>query len=115
MHPLPRTRITRRALLRAGIGAAAAAVGTGAPVLSREALAASPACGGLHDIDHVVILIQENRSFDHYFGTHHGDRGFSDPDALQLPDGHSVFEQPDEANTSDPPLGRMLPFRLDTS
>jgi phospholipase C len=33
----------------------------------------------LSDIRHVVFLMQENRSFDHYFGTLSGVRGFSDP------------------------------------
>jgi len=32
----------------------------------------------LTDIDHIVILMQENRSFDHYFGTLSGVRGFGD-------------------------------------
>jgi phospholipase C len=55
----------------------------------------------------VVIFIQENRSFDHYFGSYRGVRGFAD---------HSrAFAQPDPANLSDPPFGRLLPFHLDTS
>ncbi len=60
------------------------------------------------DIKHVVILMQENRSFDHYFGTLAGVRGFGDPDALKLSDGKSVFYQPDAEN----PEGYMLPFHL---
>ncbi len=43
-----------------------------------RALAASPAHGKLSDIEHVVILIQENRSFDSYFGMFPGVRGFGD-------------------------------------
>src|SRR5947199_68772 len=39
-----------------------------AKVLER-ALAAAPAAGKLSDIRHVVIFINENRSFDHYFGS----------------------------------------------
>lgn len=35
--------------------------------------------GTLRDVRHVVILMQENRSFDHYFGTLPGVRGFADP------------------------------------
>ncbi|ADP15332.1 phospholipase C, phosphocholine-specific 3 [Achromobacter xylosoxidans A8] len=35
--------------------------------------------GTLQDVRHVVILMQENRSFDHYFGTLPGVRGFADP------------------------------------
>jgi phospholipase C len=37
--------------------------------------------GSLRDIEHVVLLMQENRSFDHYFGTLSGVRGFKDPHA----------------------------------
>ena len=54
--------------------------------------------------------MQENRSFDHYFGTMAGVRGFDDPDALTLPNGKSVFYQPDAEN----PDGYLLPFHLDT-
>ncbi len=61
-------------------------------------------------IEHVVLLMQENRSFDHYFGTMPGVRGFSDPEALRFPDGTSVFKQPDPQN----PDGYTLPFHLDT-
>ena len=41
-----------------------------------------PGSAGLSDIRHVVILMQENRSFDHYFGTMSAVRGFSDPHVL---------------------------------
>ncbi|MBF6334129.1 alkaline phosphatase family protein [Nocardia transvalensis] len=61
-------------------------------------------------IEHVVLLMQENRSFDHYFGTMPGVRGFGDPDAARLPDGSPVFRQPDPEN----PDGYTLPFHLDT-
>lgn len=66
--------------------------------------------GSLKDIKHVVLLMQENRSFDHYFGTMAGVRGFGDPRAMTLPDGRSVFHQPDAGN----PDGYTLPFHLDT-
>jgi phospholipase C len=68
--------VTRRDLLKAGAGAAIAAAAAD-PIIAR-ALAAAPQRGRLSDIEHVVILIQENRSFDHYFGTFPGVRGFSD-------------------------------------
>src|SRR6202047_4419938 len=66
-----------------------------------------PAFSKLSDIEHVVILIQENRSFDHYFGSYRGVRGFSDVSM--------AFQQPDPSNTTNPPIGALLPFRLDTS
>jgi phospholipase C len=64
----------------------------------------------LSDIDHIVVLLQENRSFDHYFGTLGGVRGFGDPGALLLPSGHPVFYQPDPQAQQ----GYVLPFHLDT-
>jgi phospholipase C len=117
MDSLLHHRMSRRAVLRAGTGAAAAALGAGlVPDGLRRAMAAPARCASsLADIEHVVILIQENRSFDHYFGTLRGVRGFSDPNAMLLPDGSSVFAQPNPANTSNPPVGRLLPFRLDTT
>jgi phospholipase C len=45
------------------------------------------------EIKHVVVLMQENRSFDHYFGAMPGVRGFSDPQAIP-----GVFKQPDPDN-----------------
>ena len=108
--------LTRRQLLRAGAGLA----GTGAAALAlppdlRSALAAPARCAGLSDIEHVVILIQENRSFDHYFGRYRGVRGFADRTAPLLANGLPVFYQPDEGNTSNPPKGYLLPFHLDSS
>ena len=77
----------------------------------RRALAQAPARhGSLRDIKHIVMLMQENRSFDHYFGTMAGVRGFDDPKALQLSTGRSVFYQPDTVH----PDGYLLPFHLDT-
>lgn len=54
--------------------------------------------------------MQENRSFDHYYGCLPGVRGFGDPKAMTLSTGKSVFHQPDPEN----PDGYLLPFRLDT-
>ena len=103
--------ITRRRLLSASARAAAASLAASLmPVNVRRALAQPVRTGQLSDIKHVVLLMQENRSFDHYFGTMAGVRGFDDPDALRLPNGHSVFYQPDAEN----PDGYMLPFHLDT-
>lgn len=61
------------------------------------------------DIRHVVILMQENRSFDHYLGTLRGVRGFDDKQALTFPDGSSVFRQPDRSRTDQ----RLLPWHMD--
>jgi phospholipase C len=103
---------SRRRLL--GSAAAAGALGAAALALPpnvQKALAAPrPAGGRLSDIKHVVLLMQENRSFDHYYGTLRGVRGFSDPRPARLPGGRTVFFQPDPSN----PDGYLLPYRLNT-
>lgn len=99
---------TRRRLLQQ----AASATGLSLlPLSVQRALAQARApLASLKDIKHVVLLMQENRSFDHYFGTLAGVRGFDDPTAMRLPNGNSVFLQPDPKN----PSGHLLPFHLDT-
>ena len=57
----------------------------------------------------MVILMQENRSFDHYFGTSPGSAASTTPRA-QLSTGQNVFYQPDPQN----PDGYLLPYHLDT-
>ena len=103
--------LTRRRVL-GGAGAAAAGAATALlPGTVQKALATPPnRPGRLGDIKHVVMLMQENRSFDHYFGTLSGVAGFDDPNAITLSTGRSVFHQPDPAN----PEGYLLPFHLDT-
>jgi phospholipase C len=106
--------ITRRRLL--GAGAAATALGAASLALPpnvRKAIAAPPpnrGRSGLDDVKHVVLLMQENRSFDHYFGSLSGVLGFDDPKPMRLADGRTVFYQPDPTN----PLGYLLPYRLDS-
>ena len=67
------------------------------PQSIRDALAipAASETGTIKDVQHVVILMQENRSFDHYFGTLHGVRGFTDRFTVPLPDGRTVWQQKD--------------------
>jgi len=104
--------LTRRQVLRGG-----AAVG-GAAVLSNSliarALANPPQCGSLKDIQHVVILIQENRSFDHYFGSYRGVTGYADPSVLPLNDGSglSIFAQPGYPGGFDG--NHLYPFHIDS-
>jgi len=100
------TKIRRRSFLQ---GAAAASALTAAGAVSDAAHAQSGAPSKLSDIDHIIILMKENRSFDHYFGTLSGVRGFDDPTANKA-DGSSTFRQKDALN----PDGHVLPFRLDT-
>ncbi|WP_305092823.1 phosphocholine-specific phospholipase C [Prescottella sp. R16] len=88
--------MSRRRFMALGAGAVGAAtVGSLLPPSLQAALAAPVPPGGLESIDHVVLLMQENRAFDHYFGTLRGVRGFGDPNALTLRTGRTVYEQPD--------------------
>jgi phospholipase C len=103
-------RITRRRVLGAGALTAGAMA---LPASLRKALAETPARppGSLDDIEHVVILMQENRSFDHYFGALPGVRGFHDKHAIKLPNGNSVFKQPWSEHVD----GYLMPFHYDTT
>ncbi len=105
--------MTRRRLLGYGAGIAATAFASSflPPNLRRALAEPLPTSASFSDIKHVVLLMQENRSFDHYFGTLAGVRGFDDPNALQLSTGKSVFHQPDALS----PDGYLLPFHLDTT
>src|ERR1700677_3008511 len=109
----PSAPLTRRRLLTgaSGLAMAAAAEMLMPPNVQRVLAKGQPKQSSMRDIRHVVMLMQENRSFDHYFGTLAGVRGFDDPDALILPGGRSVFYQPDAIN----PDGYLLPFHLDTT
>jgi phospholipase C len=80
-------------------GVAAAAASMALPTSIGRALAAEPdvRTGTINDIEHVVVLMQENRSFDHYFGTMSGVRGFGDPRPWILPNGDTVWHQPPAA------------------
>jgi len=69
-------------------------------------LASARLTGAVSEIQHVVVLMQENRSFDHYFGAMPGVRGFSDPTAIP-----GVFKQTDPDN----PDGYLYPFHADTT
>jgi phospholipase C len=97
------TPISRRGFV--GLGATVAAgmaMGTGA----RPAVAAQQgATGTISDVKHVVILMQENRSFDHYFGRLKGVRGFDDRSGITLSGGYPVFNQPNGG-------GRQYPWKL---
>jgi len=110
--PAVSAKPTRRRLVQGAASMAiAAAASTLMPPNVRRMLASEPPRrGSIRDIKHVVLLMQENRSFDHYFGTLAGVRGFDDPKALKLANGRPVFYQPDAEN----PSGYLLPFHLDT-
>ena len=103
--------IDRRTFLSgaATVGAAGALGALLPPGLARAASISAPAGATLDDIEHVVILMQENRPFDQYFGTMSGVIGFDDPHALP-----GVFKQAD-ANVASNPSGYVLPWHFDTA
>ena len=73
-----------------------------------KAMAINPAPGSTWmDAEHVVILMQENRSFDHCFGSLKGVRGFNDPRAIDLPNKNPVWLQSNEQGET------YAPFHLD--
>ncbi|MGC3094943.1 alkaline phosphatase family protein, partial [Pseudomonas aeruginosa] len=79
--------ISRRSFIRQAAGTVGATVATSMLPSSIQAALANPAHrrhGNLKDVEHVVILMQEYRSFDHYFGTLKGVRGFGDRMAIPL-------------------------------
>ncbi|WP_156294172.1 phosphocholine-specific phospholipase C [Serratia oryzae] len=71
------------------------------------AIAANNKTGTIKDVEHVVIFMQENRSFDNYFGTFPGVRGFGDRFTIPLPNNLNVWQQ------SDGKGNVILPYRLD--
>jgi phospholipase C len=98
---------TRREVLVAGMaGAFGLALAGCAESTIKKAASVKPASEDLGAVEHVVFLMHENRSFDHYYGTYPGVRGYGDPDALS-----GVFRQswPGSGHAS-----QLLPFHLDT-
>jgi phospholipase C len=99
-----RREFLRKSLLLSG----AAGLSTILPGSIQKALAIDPAPGSTFlDAEHIVILMQENRSFDHCFGTLRGVRGFNDPRAITLPNNNPVWCQTNAAGET------YAPFRLD--
>ena len=97
---------TRRRFMKTASGAA-----LGATVASGPARATASGRGSIQDVEHVVILMQENRSFDHYFGALRGVRGFDDPHPVLKPNGDPVWMQ----KQLDKDGGEtVMPFRLNT-
>ncbi|MEO5877933.1 MAG: phospholipase C, phosphocholine-specific [Streptosporangiaceae bacterium] len=101
---------TRRRFLT---GAAALGAVSALPLSLQKAMAAAAPPGGLGSIEHVVFLMQENRSFDHYFGALKGVRGFGDRNVIMRRNGRSVFEQPGYARDVKPfPVRDAIGFKL---
>jgi len=91
------------------LGSTALAGALPASIARALTIPANHRTGSIDDVEHIVILMQENRSFDHYFGSLRGVRGYGDPRPVQLPTGNPVWYQPDGGDKDD----YVLPFRPD--
>ncbi|HLA60553.1 MAG TPA: phospholipase C, phosphocholine-specific [Puia sp.] len=99
-----RREFIKKATLLSGM----AGMNTLIPASIQRALAIDPKPGTTwQDAEHIVILMQENRSFDHSFGQLRGVRGFNDPRAIDLPNGNPVWLQSNQAGET------YAPFHLD--
>ncbi|QJD68574.1 phospholipase C, phosphocholine-specific [Xanthomonas campestris pv. badrii] len=105
--------LPRRRVLQAGLSAGTTAL---LPSIARAAaIAPDRRSGTLEDLQHVVILMQENRAFDHYFGALPGVRGFGDRFPVPAPplpgaSSRTVWLQPSEDG-----MQWLTPFPLDTA
>lgn len=90
------------------VGGTAAMTALSSSIARAASIPAQGATRSLQDVEHIVVLMQENRSFDHYFGAMKGVRGFGDPRPVTLPSGKSVWHQAGGDNKV------VLPFRPDS-
>ncbi|MFJ5058659.1 phosphocholine-specific phospholipase C [Streptomyces nigra] len=97
--------VNRRRFLQIA-GATTAFSALSSSIQRAAAIPAHQRTGSLEDVEHIVVLMQENRSFDHYFGTLRGVRGFGDPRPVRRDDGKPIWYQSD--GTRD-----VLPFHPD--
>lgn len=95
--------VNRRRFLQLA-GATTAFSALSASIERAAALPANHRSGSIEDVEHIVVLMQENRSFDHYFGRLRGVRGFGDPHPVSLDGGRSVWHQTKSDGTE------VLPF-----
>jgi phospholipase C len=94
-------------------GISAAALATFPPSIRRAlAIPAHNETGTIRDVKHVVLLMMENRSFDSYFGTFRGVRGYGDRFAAPAPNGQNIFFQ---TYTKTNPATTYAPYHLDES
>ncbi|WP_293675931.1 phosphocholine-specific phospholipase C [uncultured Phenylobacterium sp.] len=92
--------------------AAAATAGLPAAIARARAIDAHVRTGTIQDVEHVVIFMQENRGFDHYFGAMNGVRGFADRFPIPLAGGRTVWTQASGLGPGRPAF--IAPFPLET-
>lgn len=96
--------LDRRRFLQIAGGAAAATMLSDS-IARAAAIPAFRGTGTIQDVEHIVVLMQENRSFEHYLGMLRGVRGFGDPHPAVLPSGKNVWHQATADGSRD-----ILPF-----
>lgn len=112
-----RSFIKKTALTTAGVAAISTSPSVFASIEKALSIPANRHHGSLKDVEHVVILMQENRAFDHYFGTLPGIRGFGDRFPIKQPNGAYVWQQqnknpnPENGNY----VSELLPWYFNTS
>ncbi len=93
---------------QAGFLTGASLLASAFPDIIQKAMAINPAKGStFYDAEHIVFLMQENRSFDHLFGSLKGVRGFNDPRPYTLPNKDKVWVQRDDKGNA------YAPFHID--
>ncbi|MFJ8630003.1 phosphocholine-specific phospholipase C [Streptomyces sp. NPDC093568] len=97
--------VNRRRFLQLA-GATTAFTALSSSIQRAAAIPANHRTGSIEDVEHIVVLMQENRSFDHYFGALRGVRGFGDPRPVAHDNGKSIWHQSN--GTKD-----ILPFHPD--
>jgi phospholipase C len=96
MHAVSRRRFLQLA------GGSVAATMLSDSIARALAIPANRTTRTLKDVEHIVVLMQENRSFDHYYGVMRGVRGFGDPHPVTLPSGKPVWYQAEGATVVPP-------------
>ncbi|SDP21951.1 phospholipase C [Streptomyces sp. cf386] len=97
--------VNRRSFLQLA-GATTAFTALSSSIQRAAAIPANHRTGSIEDVEHIVVLMQENRSFDHYFGKLRGVRGFGDPRPVKLDNGKSNWHQSNGSKD-------ILPFHPD--
>ncbi len=106
------TGVSRRRFLSGSAAVAGGAAVAGLSPARASAATHGGRSGTIADVKHVIVLMQENRSFDHYYGSLGGVRSLDDKRLLTYPGGADVLTQPDVTRTDG---GTLLPWRMDTA
>jgi phospholipase C len=86
-----------------------AATSKGAQLIARAARTKAHG-SDLGAVEHIIFLMMENRSYDHYFGAYPRGRGFNDHPKHSL----GAFAQDYPGGSSLVPKNKLLPFHLDS-